>query len=88
MSIETTIDQAEFDLTTTPYRNTSSTQAVSIRPGWILGMLAAVLVLAYLLVGWVHDVQRIRSLEAEPSPPSKVITKSQAWQQMYSRSVR
>jgi hypothetical protein len=88
MSIETTIEQAEFNLTTTPYGSTSSTRAASTSPGWILGMLVAVLAVAYLLVGWVHDVQRIRSLEAVPSPPSKVITKSQAWQQIYSRSVR
>jgi hypothetical protein len=91
MSIETTIEQAELDLAappTTDTKDTNSAREVSIRSGWVFGMFGAVLLLAYLLVGWVHDFQRIRSLEAEPSPPSKVITKTQAWQQIYSRSAR
>ena len=88
MSIETTIEQAELDLAAPVATDTNSPREVPIRSGWVVGMCGAVLVLAYLLVGWVHDFQRIRSLEAEPSPPSKVITKTQAWQQIYSRSAR
>ena len=88
MSIETTIEQAELDLAAPLTPDTQNSREVSIRSGWIFAMFGAVVLLAYLMVGWVHDFQRIRSLEAEPSPPSKVITKTQAWQQIYSRSAR
>lgn len=88
MSIDTTIERAEFDLAAPRTTDTTSPREVLTHSGWFFGLCGAVLLLAYLLVGWVHDFQRIRSLEAEPSPPSKVITKTQAWQQIYSRSAR
>lgn len=57
-----------------------------------LGLAVSQVVLAGLLMtylwGWVHDLQRLRSLEAEPSPPSKIISKFEAWQRVYQRSAR
>jgi hypothetical protein len=42
------------------------------------------LLLVYL-VAWIQDLQRVRNLEAEPTPPSKVITKYEAWNRIYTR---
>ena len=86
MPIETTIEQAEFSLAAPPATNSSLVGWV--RPGWMLGKLVLTGLLLTYLVGWVHDFQRIRRLEAEPTPPSKVITKNEAWQRIYSRPAR
>ncbi len=86
MSIETTIEEAEYSLTTPPVTN--SPLAGWIRPGWVLGKLVLMGLLLTYLVGWVHDFQRIRQLEAEPTPPSKVITKYEAWERIYPRPAR
>jgi hypothetical protein len=45
------------------------------------------LLLVYLL-GWVHEFKRIQGLEAEPTPPSKVISKHEAWNRIYPRPNR
>lgn len=82
MSTETTIAQAEYEHTVAPVA--SRPMAVWIRPGWLLGKLLLLGLLLTYLVGWVHDFQRIRRLEAEPTPPSKVITKFEAWDRIYS----
>jgi hypothetical protein len=86
MPIETTIEQAEFSLAAPP--TADSTLAGWFRPGWVLGRLVLTGLLVTYLVGWVHDFQRIRRLEAEPTPPSKVITKNEAWQRIYSHPAR
>lgn len=86
MPIETTIDQAEFSLAAPPAEN--SALAGWIRPGWILGKLVLTSLLLAYLIGWIHDFQRIQALEAEPTPPSKVITKNEAWQRIYSHAAR
>jgi hypothetical protein len=39
--------------------------------------------LALYLVGWAQDLQRLSQLEAEPSPPSKVISKYEAWNRIH-----
>jgi len=83
MPIETTVEQVEFSLAAPPATN--SPLVGWIRPGWILAKLVLTGLLLAHLVGWVHDFQRIQRLEAEPTPPSKVITKNEAWQRIYSR---
>jgi hypothetical protein len=62
--------------------------AISLRHGWILGKLLLAGLLAVYAAGWVQDVQRIRRLEAEPTPPSKIITKQEAWQRIHNHSMR
>ena len=86
MPIETTIEQVDFSLAVPPATDTYL--AGRVRPGWILAKLVLTGLLLAHLVGWVHDFQRIQRLEAEPTPPSKVITKYQAWQRIYSREAR
>ena len=86
MPIDTTIDQAQFNLAAPPA--TDSPLLGWIRPGLILGKLVLTGLLLTYLVGWVHDFERIRRLEAVPTPPSKVITKNEAWQRIYSRPAR
>ena len=63
-------------------------QKVSFRPGRVLGKLALAGLLLVYLAGWLQDYQRILSLEAEPTPPSKVITKYEAWERIYPRPYR
>jgi len=41
-------------------------------------ILVAGLLAAYLLT-WAQDLHRLHTLEAEPSPPSKVISKYEVW---------
>lgn len=60
-------------------------QKASFRPGWVLSRLVLTGLLLVYLAGWLQDLQRVRSLEAEPTPPSKVITKYQAWERIYPR---
>jgi len=86
MPIETTVEQVEFNLVASPATNNPSVGW--IRPGWILARLVLTGLLLAHLVGWVHDFQRIQRLQAEPTPPSKVITKNEAWQRIYSRTAR
>lgn len=86
MPIETTVDQVGFSLAAPPAP--TSLPADWLRPGLVLGKLVVTGLLLTYLVGWVHDFQRIRRLEAEPTPPSKVITKNEAWQRIYSRPAR
>lgn len=78
-----TIEEAEVSLPASPSANRPL--AVWLRPGWVLGKLVLTGLLLTYLVGWVQDFQRIRRLEAEPTPPSKVITKYEAWQRIYPR---
>jgi len=86
MLIETTISPAEvrLGLPSVPTR----IQKVSFRPGWVLGKLVLTGLLLVYLAGWLQDFQRIRGLEAEPTPPSKVITKYEAWERIYPRPDR
>jgi hypothetical protein len=83
MPIDTTVEQAEFSLATSPA--TRYPPVRWIRPGWILAKLALMALLLAHLVGLVQDYQRIQRLEAEPTPPLKVITKYEAWDRIYSR---
>lgn len=79
-----TIEEAEVSLTASPAANRPL--AVWLRrPGWVLGKLVLTGLLVMYLAGWVQDFQRIRRLEAEPMPPSKVITKYEAWERIYPR---
>ena len=48
-------------------------------------ILAAGLLVAYLLT-WAQDLHRLHSLEAEPSPPSKVISKYEVWNRIQALS--
>ncbi|MGE5850505.1 MAG: hypothetical protein ACM362_10290 [Candidatus Methylomirabilota bacterium] len=83
MLVETTISQTEVRLGL-PFVPTRS-KKVSFRPWWVLSRLALTGLLLVYLAGWLQDLQRVRSLEAEPTPPSKVITKYQAWERIYPR---
>ncbi len=83
MPIDTTIEEAQFELVAPP--PTDSPLLGRIRPGLTLGKLVLTGLLLMYLVGWLHDFERIRRLKAEPTPPSKVITKNEAWQRIYSR---
>ncbi len=86
MLVETAIERPEISLAGFPAAETAF--GIRHRPGRILAKLVLVgLVLTYL-VGWVQDFQRIRRLEAEPTPPSKVITKYEAWERIYPRTVQ
>lgn len=86
MLLQTAVKGVEVSVGTPPlvgYR-----LAISLRHGWILGKLLLAGLLAVYAVGWAQDVQRIRRLEAEPTPPSKIITKQEAWQRIYNHSMR
>ena len=82
MPFDTIIEQTQFGLAPPA---TDSTLLAWLRPGLRVGRLVLIGLLLTYLVGWIHDFQRIRRLEAEPTPPSKVITKYEAWQRIYSR---
>jgi hypothetical protein len=84
MPIDTTIEGIEFNLPPPPARNTVLLDW--IHQGWILTKLAMTGLLLWYLASWAHDFQRIRGLEAEPTPPFKVITKHEAWQRIYNPS--
>ena len=65
------------------------TLAVEPQRWWALTQIVLAGLLVAYLVGMVQDFQRVRDLRAEPSPLSKIIiTKNEAWQRIYSRSVR
>ena len=84
MPIETTVEQAAFSLAVPPTQNSAVVKW--IRQGWILTKLGTTALLLWYLTNCIHDFQRIQRLKAEPSPPSKVITKNQAWQRIYTRA--
>lgn len=87
MSFDYTLPQIDTTLVKLP--DAPATLAVEPQRWWALTqILLAGLLVAYL-VGMVQDFQRVRDLRAEPSPLSKtIITKNEAWQRIYSRSVR
>lgn len=87
MLIQTTIAEAEIPMLR-DLPAASSSLAVPLRAGWVLGRLVLVGLLMTYLVGWAQDLQRVRRLEAEPTPPSKVISKNEAWQRIYHRPMR
>lgn len=86
MLIENTISPAEvrLGLPSAP----TPIQKMPLRPGWVLGKLVLTGLLLVYLAGWLQDFQRVRGLEAEPTPPSKVITKYEAWERIYPRPDR
>ena len=59
-----------------------------LRAGWILGKLTLAGLLLTYMAGWVHDLQRMTHLEAQPTPPFKIISKQQAWQRIYKQLPR
>ena len=87
MPIEYTLPR--FDARLDELSDAPAILAVQPQRWWDLTQVVlAGLMLAYL-VGMVQDFQRVRDLRAEPSPLSKIIiTKNEAWQRIYSRSVR
>jgi hypothetical protein len=86
MLLENTISPTEISLG--PPAVPARIRKASFRPGWVLRRLALTGLLLVYLAGWFQDLQRVRSLEAEPTPPSKVITKYQAWERIYPRPDR
>jgi hypothetical protein len=86
MLVETTISPAEVSLG--PPSAPTRIRRTSFRPGWVLSRLALTGLLLAYLAGWLQDFKRVRSLEAEPTPPSKVITKYEAWERIYPRPER
>lgn len=87
MLMDTTIAEAQVPLLR-DLPAASNSLAVPLRAGWVFGRLLLVGLLLTYLAGWVQDLQRVRRLEAEPTPPSKVITKHEAWQRVYHRHIR
>ncbi len=59
-----------------------------LHAGWILGKLTLAGLLLTYMAGWVHDLQRMTHLEAQPTPPFKVISKKEAWQRIYRHPAR
>ncbi len=86
MPIETTMTAAGVGLG--PASALTRTRTVWFRLGGSLGKLVLTGILLVYLVGWVQDFQRVRHLEAEPTPPSKVIGKYEAWERIYPRPNR
>ena len=86
MHIETTIEDAEVSLGSLPAVN--RTRTIRLRAGLFLGRLVIAGLLVTYFVALVQDFQRIRRLEAEPTRPSKVISKYQAWERVHPRPVR
>ena len=82
MPIETTVEEIQFSLAP-PSTQKTSTLMDWIHQGWILTKLAMTGLLLWHMASWAHDFQRIQHLEAEPTPPFKVITKNEAWQRIY-----
>lgn len=58
-------------------------QATWSRTGRALSWIVTAGLLMTYLVGWAQDLQRLSRLEAEPSPPYKIITKQEAWQRIH-----
>jgi hypothetical protein len=59
-----------------------------LHAGWILGKLTLAGLLLTYMAGWVQDLQRLTQLEAQPTPPSRVISKREAWQRVHKRSLQ
>ncbi len=85
MLIETTLEEREVSLAGSA--TAKSWLIIWLRSRWFLGKLLLTGLLLTYLVGWVQDLQRIRRLEAEPTPPSKVITKYEAWRRIHPRPI-
>jgi len=86
MLVESTIETADVSLAAPPVAK--SPLVAGLRSGWFLGKLVLTGLLITYLVGWVQDFQRVRRLEAEPTPPPKITTKQEAWQRIYNHPVR
>ena len=86
MLIETTLEEREVGLIGAAPATSALT--VWLRSSWLLGKLLLTGLLLTYLVGWVQDFQRISRLEAEPSPPYKVISKNEAWRRIHPGPVR
>ena len=59
-----------------------------LRAGWILGKLTLAGLLLTYMAGWVHDLQRMTQLEAQPTPKFKIISKYEAWERIYKHPTR
>jgi hypothetical protein len=55
------------------------------RTGRVVLKIVMLGLLATYLVGWAQDLQRLSRLEAEPSPPFKIISKHEAWLRIHAR---
>jgi len=87
MSFEYTLPRIDTTLVKLP--DAPATLAVQPQRWWALTQIVLAGLLLTYLVGMVQDFQRVRDLRAEPSPLSKIIiTKNEAWQRIYTRSVR
>ena len=87
MSFDYTLRRIDTTLVELP--DAPATLAVEPQRWWALTQIVLAGLLVAYLVGMVQDFQRVRDLRAEPSPLSKVIiTKNEAWQRIYSHSVR
>ena len=87
MSFDYTFPRIDTTLVELP--DAPATLAVEPQRWWALTQIVLAGLLVAYLVGMVQDFQRVRDLRAEPSPLSKtIITKNEAWQRIYSRSVR
>jgi hypothetical protein len=85
MLFETTITAADVGLGRVPAPTRS--REAGFRPGRVLGKLMLTWLLLVYLLGWVQEFKRIQGLEAEATPPSKVITKYEAWNRIYLRPI-
>jgi hypothetical protein len=88
MPNEAVITELESTPSTTLRRQLPLTRL--LQAGWILGKLTLVGLLVTYMLGWVHDLQRMTQLEAQPTHPLKVIviSKQEAWQRIYRHAVR
>ena len=87
MSFDYTLPRIDTTLVTLP--DAPATLAVEPQRWWALTQIVLAVLLGAYLVGVVQDFQRVRDLRAEPSPLSKIIiTKNEAWQRIYTPSVR
>jgi hypothetical protein len=78
-----------IDTTLVKLPDAPATLSVEPQRWWALTQIVLAGLLVAYLVGMVQDFQRVRDLRAEPSPfPKTIITKNEAWQRIYSRSVR
>jgi hypothetical protein len=86
MPFETRIIPTEVGLG--PASSPTRTSKTEVRPGWVVGKLMLTWLLLVYLLGWVQEFKRIQGLEAEATPPSKVITKYEAWNRIYLRPIQ
>lgn len=83
MLIENTMTATGAGLSPMPSRTPS--RLATFRSRLVIGKLMLTALLLVYLVAWIQDLQRLRHLEAEPTPPFKVITKYEAWNRIYPR---